>query len=247
MLEFRLTELDSIVDRFVICESKLTFVGNVKPLYFQNNKTRFKKWLPKINHVIIENEPNAKDAWERERIQRNAIRMGIKTTMPADTIVLLSDVDEIPNTNVLKHLKMSDELDEIVSLELEHLHFNFEFKSPEIWRKPKVFTYRKLIDSGFSIDSIRYLHTENILLNAGWHLSYFASAEMIRNKLQQFSHQEYNFEEFTNVGTILTRMNTHTDVLGRWPLVYLPIHQNKNLPKYWKMIHKSKYHQNTIY
>ena len=84
MLEFRLTELDPVVDRFVICESKLTFAGNVKPLYFQNNKARFKKWLPKINHVIIENEPNAKDAWERERIQRNAIRMGIKTTMPAD-------------------------------------------------------------------------------------------------------------------------------------------------------------------
>ena len=242
MLEFRLTELDHVVDEFVICESKLTFAGNVKPLHFKDNKPRFNKWLHKINHVIIDNVSNAKDAWERERIQRNAIQLGINPTIPIKSIILLSDVDEIPNTDVLKHLKKSDDLGiGFVSLELEHLHFNFEFKSPEIWRKPKVFTFETLIGSDYlhSMDTIRYTHTEHTLLNAGWHLSYFASAQMIRNKLQQFSHQEYNSEEFTNIATILIRMNTQTDVLGRWPLLHVPIDQNKNLPKFWKMISKN--------
>ena len=34
MLEFRLMELDSVVDKFVIVEATKTFSGNKKPLYF---------------------------------------------------------------------------------------------------------------------------------------------------------------------------------------------------------------------
>ena len=52
MLEFRLKELNSVVDKFVLVESTKTFVGNDKPLYFEENKSLFKKYLHKILNFI---------------------------------------------------------------------------------------------------------------------------------------------------------------------------------------------------
>ena len=53
ILEMRLAHLDPIVDKFVIVEADQTFSGNSKPFNFEENKERFAKWLPKIEHIYI--------------------------------------------------------------------------------------------------------------------------------------------------------------------------------------------------
>jgi len=54
LLEFRLRELDAVVDTFVLVESDLTFSGREKRLHFEENKQRFSAYEDRIVHVIHE-------------------------------------------------------------------------------------------------------------------------------------------------------------------------------------------------
>jgi hypothetical protein len=55
MLEFRLTELDPYVDKFVIIESTKTFTGKPKPLYYNKIK------LSNTNNYIEKTQEAKKD------------------------------------------------------------------------------------------------------------------------------------------------------------------------------------------
>ena len=59
LLELRLEMLDPYVDKFVIVECIETFSGKQKPLYFQDNKERFSKYLPKIYHHVTYDPPKS--------------------------------------------------------------------------------------------------------------------------------------------------------------------------------------------
>ena len=54
LLEIRLNELDSVVDKFVLVEASKTHQGKEKPLFYNENKDRFKKFQDKIIHVIVD-------------------------------------------------------------------------------------------------------------------------------------------------------------------------------------------------
>ena len=103
VLELRLKELDNIVDRFVLVEGTRTFSGRPKRLLFQENKQRFRAYLGKIEHVIL-NDSDFPDgdvsAWDREYLSRRAMLQGLKGASP-DDFVLISDVDEIPRPDAL--------------------------------------------------------------------------------------------------------------------------------------------------
>jgi beta-1,4-mannosyl-glycoprotein beta-1,4-N-acetylglucosaminyltransferase len=122
LLEIRLAELSSVVDRFVLVEATTTFQGEPKPLHFAENKARFRDHLDKIEHVIVDmpevpprlsrksrNKSNLDRAraWDREYYQRDQIARGLTGANP-DDIVMVSDVDEIPRKSVLENLVRSD-------------------------------------------------------------------------------------------------------------------------------------------
>lgn len=106
LLELRLAELDPVVDRFVLAESPLTFTGKAKPLFFAENRERFARYLPKIEHIVINDMPNAQEttAWHREWHQRDALARGLGAAA-ADDLVSIADVDEIPRPDVLARIK----------------------------------------------------------------------------------------------------------------------------------------------
>jgi len=58
LLEIRLNYLDPYVDEFVIVEACQTFTGKEKEYVFEQNKERFKQFLPKIKHYKIEDFHN---------------------------------------------------------------------------------------------------------------------------------------------------------------------------------------------
>lgn len=98
LLEIRLNELDPVVDRFVLVEASVTFQGKAKPLYFNEHKARFEKFLHKIIHVVVEKYPFPEEssAWTYEHYQRNRIADGLKDCAPGD-VIIVGDVDEIPD------------------------------------------------------------------------------------------------------------------------------------------------------
>jgi beta-1,4-mannosyl-glycoprotein beta-1,4-N-acetylglucosaminyltransferase len=53
LLELRFNILNDYVDYFVIVESEITFQGDIKELYFDLNKDRFKKFAHKIIHLKV--------------------------------------------------------------------------------------------------------------------------------------------------------------------------------------------------
>ena len=57
LLEIRLNLLNDYVDYFVISESDLTFSGKPKPLYYLENKDRFKQFEKKIIHQVLTDNP----------------------------------------------------------------------------------------------------------------------------------------------------------------------------------------------
>jgi hypothetical protein len=61
LLEIRLEILGPYVDHFVLTEARQTFSGDAKPLYYGENKARFKKWEHKIIHNIVERIPTGID------------------------------------------------------------------------------------------------------------------------------------------------------------------------------------------
>jgi beta-1,4-mannosyl-glycoprotein beta-1,4-N-acetylglucosaminyltransferase len=107
ILEIRLEEMSEVVDRFVLVEATQTFQGKSKPLYFNENRNRFSKWLHKIEHIIIDfpevfpKTLHKEPGWEREEYQRNAISQGLIHAQPND-LIILSDVDEVIKADILK-------------------------------------------------------------------------------------------------------------------------------------------------
>jgi len=107
LLEIRLHELNSVVDKFVLVESPTTYSCKKKPLYFAENRKRFKPFLKKIIHIVATDMPRIKHArgrFSQETYQRNTIQLGWNNCSLSD-IILISDVDEIVKGDVLKVTK----------------------------------------------------------------------------------------------------------------------------------------------
>ena len=114
LLEIRLNTLKDAVDYHVIAESPVTFRGQEKELFFQNNRDRYAEFADKIIHVVVENYINPgkyhpkkvardNDVWIREGGQRNATLRGLERADPLDW-VLVSDMDEIPRPEMVRQI-----------------------------------------------------------------------------------------------------------------------------------------------
>jgi len=113
LLEIRLKYLYPVVDYFVIVESDTSFNGKNKELIFKKNKGKFKDYSDKIIYLSIKMKSffdsglNSEEAvWEREKYQRNCINDGLRTlNLEQDDLILISDIDEIPNKDVLQSIQ----------------------------------------------------------------------------------------------------------------------------------------------
>ena len=102
--DLRFNILDEFVNKFVIVESTVDHQGKPKKLNFDINK--YKKFKNKINYIVVDDTPeNIKQPHEGgeslvEQHQRNSTMKGLKDANDND-LVILSDVDEIPDLNKL--------------------------------------------------------------------------------------------------------------------------------------------------
>ena len=207
MLEFRLMELNSVVDKFIIVEATQTFTGNKKPLYFEENKIKFKKYLHKIHYVVLNNMPNG-NSWTRETHHRIATGECLKYLNLNDgDIIVAGDVDEIPDVDELVKFKKNGLPQPILCLLQDTYYYDIENKAlaysgyDKTTRRKyhktigiKVFYYKKFIDLKHSIQRLRTTHISTDILyeKGGWHLTFFMSPERIKEKMKNFAHDEYN-------------------------------------------------------
>ena len=101
LLDIRLNILNEYVDYFVIVEGNKTWQNNFKKLKFNINN--FAKFEKKIIYVPVEDMPDGDNPYLRENFQRNCISRGIKNA-EEDDLIIISDLDEIPNPMVFKQV-----------------------------------------------------------------------------------------------------------------------------------------------
>jgi len=219
LLDLRLNALDQYVEKFIITESTYMHSGKSKKLNFDIKK--FPKFKDKIEHIIIDklppgieeihtNDPieikNRKildNSLKRENNQRNSLIQGFNKIDDND-IVLLSDLDEIPN---LKNFKFKNKLtlfvQKVFYYKFNLMQPNFDWIgtrackkkhliSPQWLRniKDKSYPYWRL-DTFFSKKkymNINYIH------DGGWHFTCMKNPKNIHYKLSNFMHH-LEFEE----------------------------------------------------
>ena len=100
LLRIRLETLDAHVDYFVIAEATHTHSGLTKPLNFR--PALFLKFEATIIYIVVDDMPvHLNDAWANENHQRRALMRGLNAAT-FDDLVMVSDLDEIPNPAQLK-------------------------------------------------------------------------------------------------------------------------------------------------
>ena len=186
ILELRLEVLDKYVDRFVLVESEVNHVGGPKELFFQKNRERYAKWLHKIEHVVVTAEESPKDEnpWSREKYQRECILRGVQD-VPAESIIMVSDVDEIPDLRVVPFEKLPHVLNSVHMWMFEYsLDYLF---TGEPWIGTVITTAELFRRAG--PNSLRDSRWKFPVIHwAGWHLSSFGNAEHVCNKMHTFAH-----------------------------------------------------------
>ena len=224
LLDLRLNILDQHVDFFVIVESKYFHNGKERQLKFDIKK--YKKFENKIIYIVHDNEPakihklNQGDdegtksykliinAHLRENDQRNHISKGLNNAKD-DDLILISDVDEIPNLESIKLEKIKNQIimfeQNIFYYKLNRYLPNFTWygtkgckkkylKSPQWLRniKSKRFLFWRL-DTLFS--DTKYIN-KYFVNDGGWHFSNLKNAEGLELKLKSYlHHRDYEVEE----------------------------------------------------
>jgi beta-1,4-mannosyl-glycoprotein beta-1,4-N-acetylglucosaminyltransferase len=222
VLDVRLNTLNEFVDYFVIVESKFTHKGESRNLKFDHKK--FKKFKEKIIYLVYEDQPqeievvNNEDSEQeksrkyifnagyRENGQRNFIEKGLSDAHEND-IVLISDVDEIPNLIDINFSKIKEK---IILFKQDMFYYKFNLYLPNlIWTGTKGCKKKDLISpqwlrnikdrkySFFRIDTFfsktKYINIK-IFNDGGWHFSNIKTPKEIEHKLKSYLHHR-EFDE----------------------------------------------------
>jgi hypothetical protein len=217
VLEIRLHELDTVVDRFVIVESDTTHSGKSKQIEFDPTHPIIAPFAHKIEHFVVRDMPQTTNPWERENWQRNAMLRGISDAAENDLIVM-SDVDEIVRASVVASAR-DDMAHSTFFFRLPFYYFFLNYKNikgPEvnaIWNCAATYMETtRLTPQGLRRNPPS---GARIFDNAGWHFSYLTDEAGVKKKIGDFAHQELNTDAVLSAINILAIVRRGGDLYNR--------------------------------
>ena len=277
VLDLRLNTLNDDVDYFVIVESNFTHKGDRRSLKFDYKN--FPKFRDKIIYLIYDKKPkkleniDEKDshgqqnrkyifnAIHRENGQRNFIAEGLKIAED-DDLILISDVDEIPN---LKNINLKNFKERLIFFNQEMFYYKFNLKLPDYnWVGTKSCKkkylkspqwLRNIKDKKYSfyrIDTIfskkKYTNLK-VINDGGWHFTNIKTPKMIRHKFKSYLHHfefdqtnvvESDIENFIKKKQAIYNLKVdkrgnkvgNGETLENFDIKKLPIYIQHNLEKY---------------
>jgi beta-1,4-mannosyl-glycoprotein beta-1,4-N-acetylglucosaminyltransferase len=244
LLEVRLNILKDVVDFFIIVEAKQDHQGKSKSLNFKIDK--YEQFKHKIVYRVIDElelNPEIKlpknwtEGHKRDQFQRNYILKVLNLiNIAKDDIIIISDLDEIPDPNVIKRLNFDKFKIGICEQKLFCYKFNLiqlnlkwygsrickfkNLKSPQYLRNLKV--KKKFFN---------FIRNIKVIKNCGWHFSYLKTPESIIKKLESFAHSEMNIDSIKNIEEIKKKINLGLDLVTGKKL-YSKVKDKKILPDY---------------
>lgn len=267
LLELQLEEHFNYVDKFVIVESTKTHSGKEKELFFANNASRFEKYKEKIVHLVCDFDSElykeysrthgnkfgpTSEQWKRENFQRDYPLISGDIEFNDDDILIVCDVDEIPNTKtVTEFLQNNKFIKDPYRLEMYFMHYYINTSmyiknsgEDNKWYHPFITRYADVQNYN---DSLSFIRTnspfgQNVIRNGGWHFSYLLDTNGILNKIRNFAHSEdSNIRDVTidDIKDSIAKLNIFYDQnikLKEFPTELLPNSIRNNLQKWNKFL-----------
>ncbi|KAL0943690.1 glycosyltransferase family 17 [Colletotrichum truncatum] len=239
MLEVRMGQMAPYVDYFVIIESDKTFTDHSKPLYIKENWDLFKPWHDKmIVRKLDLDALKSGSTWDRETKSRNAmydqVIPGLEGEQAAsiDDVLIVSDVDEIPKPDVLRALR-NCKIPQRVTIHSKIYYYSYQWLARNDWAHPQATVYRGA-DTVLP-DELRSNANDYHFPYGGWHCSYcFSTVKEMAQKINSFSHSEYNKPEFKDPDNIVEVARRGLDIFRRPDSHFDRVENNQDIPDYIK-------------
>lgn len=276
LLEIRLNLLNDYVDYFVISESRKTHSGLEKELYYENNKFLFEKFNNKIIYNIVE-KPSQEDlnnviglynidgyrTFQQDAYEKDSIKKVLEKLCVDSDIIIWSDLDEIPNPEVIAKLNTFYKPDEVYNFAQDNfqgylnwiettgtvtsqtLDFNYDL-IPK-WVGTKMFSFSILKKYAMTQMRRELPFEKNVrIYPGGWHWSTVGSPnklsylDRVMGKVKGASHVELNNEDL--IKSIPKRILEDKSPVGQDNAKYkiLEITKENNFPDYL-IINQDKY------
>jgi beta-1,4-mannosyl-glycoprotein beta-1,4-N-acetylglucosaminyltransferase len=222
LLDIRLNALNKYVKKFVITEATYTHNGTKKKLNFNINN--FNKFKNKIDYIVVDQQPpnvrklkeddSAKikeeklilNGMARDYFQRENLKKGLKN-LKDDDLVVISDLDEIPNFDNLDFDKINNN---IIIFQQKMFYYKLNLYYNEfIWAGSKAVKYKNFVSPQWlrNVKSKKYpfwrldvffskKKYSNLFYvkDGGWHFTCIRTPEDLEKKLLNFAHH-YEFEQ----------------------------------------------------
>ena len=256
LLWLRLNVLRDTVERFVLVEGRETFSFQPKPLYYEENKERFKPFADKIIHVVYDKIPDDVKAkgdvklglykggnqghqtgkayfveeWVKSHITKALIEDGAKE----DDWIIISDADEIPPSS----LRVPEPL---LKKKLYHYrqrmycYYLNGFTLPG-WSGSVIGRFDTLMNEcgGDPLAMRRIGQKNKFEIKGGWHFTCLGTAEDVVYKLQSYSHY-YEHSTIKNLAKDVEekrKKRVTPFYTGNKGVSYEPLEGNIHLPDY---------------
>jgi len=231
--------LNSIVDHFVVCESKYDHKGKRKTLNFRLLNKKFKD---KVIYLVLDEPFDVNNTpWKNQAIQREFILNNLNN-IDLEDYVMFSDPDEIPNPKTLKNLNLKKKYG-IFLQKMYCYKFNLFNKEESPWQGTRICKKKNL-------KSINYMRQKIVLKNfkqpfwkihkeksieifkeGGWHFNSLLTPEEISLKLKTFAHNEFAKPEYSDVDVIKKKIQQQKDLFKR-NHTYKKVDLDITFPKY---------------
>jgi beta-1,4-mannosyl-glycoprotein beta-1,4-N-acetylglucosaminyltransferase len=184
----------------------------------------------------------------RDFYQKECIKLGMIDAYDND-ILIFSDLDEIPNPEIISRLNEFYSNDELYTfnqnmycyyfnlLRKSHIdNSNYNREITHIWKGSRMGSWKLLKE--LSLNNVR-AQNNNDIMDGGWHFSYMGGSERVIQKIKASSAIEWDNQDV--IINLESRLNTEQDVIQRGDYLY-KVEIDETYPRYFlNNIHKFKY------
>jgi beta-1,4-mannosyl-glycoprotein beta-1,4-N-acetylglucosaminyltransferase len=189
VVEIRMEILDKWVDKFVVTECSVAHNGLPIPQRFPDLlKGKLSKFAHKVIYNYVTNSPTGLDPFERDAWQRER-SLDLIRNCNDDDIVLMSDLDEIPDLS-----------EESFDLCRQHglVHFRHEMfmyflnlHKESGWYGTRMMT-GKFVKPNHSRQIRDHMRDQGVSYFGGWHWTFIGGHQRMTEKIESYCHQEFN-------------------------------------------------------
>ncbi len=164
--------------------------------YLANHKYSNKRFISKL--MESHSHYNKKYLWwVLDSYHRECIHLALKKICNSNDLVIFSDLDEIPSVKVFDLIKKNEGL--IFPLVCEQYEFKYYLNSlnNSKWLGSIISPYSYLENKSLNLmrkESVRFKK----IINGGYHFTSLGGAILLRSKIENWGHQEFNIDDIKN-------------------------------------------------